>query len=422
MSKCIAITKRGTQCKNNKTHKLFCNTHIKCKINKVILEGANFGHEINYINEIEYFKALEVLTAQQDHKLNTLNDQNNQNDNNYDDYLIIKHHPCNSYSTNINTCKVCFDTVEEEDKKQLILCPGMPETHIVCKTCLMGNITSMLNDGIATTTCMFDKSDNCGGNYTDLDIKHAICGNDDIENIENNDMIIKWNDTLISSEIVKLAGICDDYLICPLCCKWGCIFEPPPGNGGKMAFNILCAKCGKEWCTLCKRKSHNYKSCYTLIFEINEDDDRKIQIIDTMLQDIVMRALTHCCTICGCTYIKEEGCNLMTCFKCNGMSCYICGMKLYYKNNTKYWHFTGHDLADPDAMCALWNNNAGDGKANQGNTEYNMKKVETEFITFINANKNNLQNSICKIIKKRIQTLFSKDKDYQKIIANIIYA
>ena len=95
-------------------------------------------------------------------------------------------------------------------------------------------------------------------------------------------------------------------------------------------------------------------------------------------------------------------------------------MKLYIKGNTKYWHFTGHDLADRDATCPLWNNSAGDGKANQGNTEYNMKAVENEFFNFLNSNKN-IPNgqSIINLIARRIIALFNKDKEYKHIIQNI---
>ena len=108
----------------------------------------------------------------------------------------------------------------------------------------------------------------------------------------------------------------------------------------------------------------------------------------------------------------------MTCPKCNGMSCYICGMKLYYKGNTKYWHFTGHDLADRGATCPLWNNLAGDGKStNQGNMEYNLRKVEMEFNSFIKANQGD--RSVANLIKARVNVQFGKDKEYRGVVANI---
>jgi len=404
MSKCIAITKAGNQCKLNKKGKLFCGRHTKTTPDQVILDGGdNFGHIIQYTNETNYFEHLAHMQKQF-----STNKQDNIETGQTNTHTIDHQQPIP-----ITKCGVCFDDIEELDN--LIKCSSSEcyITHLVCKDCLLGHATSMLNDGIASNECIFDKSDKCGGCYTEIDIQKAI-------GVGGREMLDKWNETLISSEIIKLAGICDNYLICPLCCRWGCIFETPVGAGSRHAFYIPCGKCGEQWCTLCKRGAHGSRSCYELHFQ-KEDvpAGMKEKIIDKMLQDIVTRTLTHCCSICGCTYIKEEGCNLMTCPKCNGMSCYICGMKLYYKANTKYWHFTGHDLSDRNATCPLWNNKAGDGKStNQGNIEYNLQKVEQEFSSFIKANQGN--KAITQLIKERVRAQFGKDKDYRRVVTNIL--
>ena len=332
MSKCIAITKAGHQCKFNKNGKLFCGRHIKSTPEQVMLEGVDITSAeriINYIDEVGYFKTIEDIKHKQIAK-NKVNDIRAQ----YNHAKIITWNAAVSLPptgdsdlaidlpTNIDnrfamareiitTCGVCFDDIVECG--ELIECSSGScyLTHLVCKGCLLGHITSMLNDGIADNNCMFDKSDKCGGWYSELDIQKAI-------GLENQEMLAKWNDTLISCEIVKLAGVCDNYLICPLCCRWGCIFDAPAGAGNRHAFYIPCGKCGEQWCTLCKRRAHDARSCYNLQF--NAEDSRagvRETVIDKMLQDIVTRTLTHCCSICGCTYIKEEGCNLMTCPKCN---------------------------------------------------------------------------------------------------------
>jgi hypothetical protein len=103
----------------------------------------------------------------------------------------------------------------------------------------------------------------------------------------------------------------------------------------------------------------------------------------------------------------------MTCPKCNALHCYICNTKLYIKNNTKYWHFRGHELSIPNATCPLWNNNAGDGKQFQGNKEYNIKVIETELRSFLIANNND--KGIKKIICERICLEFYKDKEMNAI-------
>jgi hypothetical protein len=410
-TQCLAITKLGQQCKLKRNNKLFCSRHIKSKPKYIFLDGGDLFQKImTYTDEENYYKTYNKLL---EYTTNTNEDDTNED--------------------NSTCCKICFEDLSTSPSR-IITCSNTKKNHKVCNDCLRGHITCMLNDGIASTDCMIDKSDKCGGHYKEIDIRNSLCNSmdagagvdagaglgDEMGNDNDLELYNKWSETNIVCEIVKLAGICDNYLICPLCCKWGCIFEAPAGVGGRNAFYIRCGKCNKQWCTLCKREGHGGRSCYELHFQANENTEVQQSVIDKMLQDITTRVLTHCCTICGCTYIKEEGCNLMTCPKCNGMSCYICGMKLYMKNNTKYWHFTGHDLADRDAGCPLWNNQAGDGKTNQGNTEYNMGLVEREFNEFIAANKNNVDNNTCKIIKSRIMKLFGKDKDYHGIITRIV--
>lgn len=426
--KCVAITKNKTHCKSKHTNNsIFCGVHKK---NNPKLVSINFNSNFNIKDNIELeLEIKNVITSQniQNPLLHTFKftkedeylEQNIKNQ----EAIIIK---CKEQiikdkekiikdkserETNINSiinCNVCF---EEYSNKTLIRCSNIsPENkHVSCPDCTLGHINSLMSNGIASNTCMFDKSDKCGGTYSNKDIEKVI------NESSNPEMLLKWNELIDISEILKMASICDDYIICPLCCKWGCIFEIPAGVTGN--FYIPCGKCDERWCNVCKRKAHGNRSCYKLEFTITETNNKKIEVIDHMLQEIITKTLTHCCTSCGCAYIKDEGCNLMICPNCDGLSCYICNMRLYIKNNTKYWHFSGHELSDSNAMCPLWNNEAGDGKEAQGNTEYNKKAIESEIMKFVKANINNLDTS--KLICNRLLKLFEKDKENIDIIKQI---
>jgi len=429
MASCIAITKKGQQCRNGKTKGvaldnnqpvLFCTLHTKKHPDVVLLEGTN--KVVPYI-DVEHYLA----------------DLNKFNQNNQINIPQVKHSvpsrdidiPKKPLGDIPPICTVCGDVFPT--RSDLITCSssGWEFNHLICRECLKGHVTSLLSDGIASLECMFNKHEHCHGQYTEENIKQALEFKGNASDAPAAAAVVKvdapkqeslsfskWQEIMAASEIIKFAGICDNYLICPICCKWGCIFEIPVG-AEKHPFYIKCAACKKEWCTLCKRSAHDGRSCYQLAFTEPElaDVAGMGRVIDKMIQDIATRALTHSCSICGCSYVKEEGCNLMTCPKCNGMSCFICGMKLYYKGDTKYWHFTGHDKADPDARCPLWNNHAGDGKEKQGNTAFNLASIEKEFNKFISSNETNKR--VSKLICQRIVANYEKDKTFTNILKNI---
>ena len=407
--KCVAIIKNNvSQCKkNSQNQSIFCGIHNKSKPKYVAInikkEDVFNKQDDNYIWKLIDFKTINETTneinSERDKIIKELKDEIAK----VESERILKEKWESEELEKVRACGVCFDEFEPDD---LIRCDKTcyDKQHFTCRECLNGHIDSLLSDGIASLECMFHKSDKCGGAYYDSDIDFVITDKDKLE---------KWNETYQISEILKLASICDDYIICPVCVKWGCIFEIPPGIRDN--FYIKCGACANEFCNTCKRKAHGNRTCNQLVFEEGEPVEKKIETIDRLLQDIITKALTHCCTSCGCSYIKEEGCNLMSCPKCGALSCYLCNAKLYIKNNTKYSHFTGHDLADRDAKCPLWNNRAGDGKENQGNTEYNNNKLQDAIIDFLFSN--DLQTS--KLIINRFQMLYKDDIEYRDFIRDM---
>lgn len=409
-NKCVAITKNNTACKSKHCkNSIFCGIHkknnpkivivkfsedIDIEIKKRIDLKAEKEPCIYYFDFTEEDEYLEKNKTTQEYIIKIFKEQINKEK----AEIEFKINVINS----ITNCKVCCDEIPNKD---LIRCSNVDceNKHLVCHDCTLGHINSLMTDGIGSNICMFDKNEKCGGSYKNSDIAKVI---------EKPEILEKWNELIDIADILKLASICDDYLICPLCCKWGCIFEVPAGISGR--FYISCGRCKEQWCNICKRRAHGNSSCYQLNFSNDENEKRKEEIIDHMIQEIITKTLTHCCSSCGCAYIKEEGCNLMMCPNCDGLSCYICGMRLYIKNNTKYWHFSGHELSDPNATCELWNNVAGDGKEAQGNTEYNKNAVEKEIKKFVNSNTPEIKKLIC----KRIIILFDKDKEYSELIKN----
>lgn len=440
MTSCIAITKKGIQCRNISCkwsvtsgdgansrilgHITFCRLHKSKPPDKVIIEGIN--KVIDFVDSENYLATVEKFNKDNNERIAREK---------YELYAKIQADIAKKQSAwlDVRSCSVCGEEVADR-YTDLINCSSASYQfpHLVCSDCLQGHVNALLKDGIANIECMFNKHDHCHGEYTERDIKRTLsiasaAGDDNgseakvdgAASVEDDaNRYLKWQEVMTASEIIKLAGVCDNYVICPLCNKWGCIFEVPVG-AEKWAFSIKCGACTREWCNQCKRASHTGRDCYQLAFTESDKTDAAgmERVIDKMIQDIGTRALTHCCGVCGCNYVKEEGCNLMTCPKCNGMSCFICGMKLYYKNETKYWHFSGHEKSDKDAHCPLWNNQAGDGKSNQGNTEFNIAGIGREFWRFIDANQD--EPGVAKIICQRLIAMYGKDAAFNDILKNV---
>ena len=390
---CMALTKSELKCKySTTTTNILCKLHSRKKYSPeyIIVYIDNYNNEdadkniiaYPYKNKEQYYKDIDIYKKE-------LKDIYTEN------LIKIKQ---------IVSCKVCNDIFIHND---LIKCSNITcdNKHLVCDTCLSGYIDSQISNNIGSYECMFNKLDKCNGNYSNTSIIKVI--------ESNNDKLSKWNELVNITDIYRLANICDNYLICPLCRKWGCILDVPVNFSDPV--NIKCMNCTLSWCNLCKRDAHPNSTCYTLIFTDTETKDERIQIIDTMIQDVITKALTHKCSTCGCAYIKEEGCNLMICSHCEGMTCYLCNAKIYYKEGRgKYWHFTGHEYSDPGTTCVIWNTNAHDKKEKQGNTEYNNNKIIRKLILFIIHNINNKE--IIKIIYDRIIIIFEKDVDFNLIV------
>lgn len=425
--RCLALTKAGLiclyskldlQCKDPKSQKyknnIFTENNILCKLHSkkkykpeyVVVYIHNHDNHDNDPDSEKHIIAYPYKNKEQYNK----------------DIEIYKQELKDIYSESLKKikqiiiCKVCNDTFTHNE---LIKCSNTTcdNKHLVCSSCLYGYINSQIANNIGTYDCMFNKAEKCNGTYTITSI-NKIFNVDHVVDVGNKLSI--WQELVNLTDIYKMSNICDNYKICPLCRKWGCIFEPDPRIENADAAdnhnsNIECMKCKLKWCTLCNRETHIGNSCYKLNFTDKETLEECIHIIDNRIQDIISKVLTHKCSTCSCAYTKEEGCNLMTCAQCGGMTCYLCNAKLYYKEGRgKYWHFIGHELSDSDTTCVLWNSNSigADRDDKDGNKDYNNKKIISEIMLFLSKN----NEKIKKIIYDRIIFLYEKDNEFAFII------
>ena len=396
--KCLALTKNNEQCLrpayHSITNHILCKYHCKKKYTPdyVIIYIHNYLEKKNddyhiitypYKNKEKYNEDIEHYKKELiDTKLNS----------------IIK-------LKQITKCKVCL---EDFDNKDLLKCSNtsLEHQHFVCSDCLTGYINSQLLNNIGNNECMFHGADMCDGIYNDSIVNKAV---------DNPEIKEKWNEMITITNIFKISNICDNYQICPLCRKWGCILDITNVdmiNNSDKQITIKCEQCQLNWCNTCKREAHGDDSCYKLKFKDDENELKQSEIIDKMIQDIISTIITRKCSTCGCAYIKEEGCNLMTCNKCFGMTCYLCNAKIYYKEGKgKYWHFIGYEFSDENAVCTIFNNNPGEGDTTEGNSLHTKKNIIKAIYNFIIENDEN----VIYLITKRLQILYEKDEDYKFI-------
>jgi len=399
--KCLALTQKNEQCL--KPNCYYIDGHILCKYHRKIKYSPDYV--IVYIHNYLENNSSEqhIITYPYKNK-----------DKYYKDIILYKTElidtklNCILKLKQITKCKVCLEDFKNED---LLKCSNtsLEHQHFICSICLEGYINSQIINTIGNNECMFNGSEKCNGVYNDKELDKAI------NTLETK---IKWNELLTITNIFKIANICDNYQICPLCRKWGCIYDIINADTIEDETNITikCEQCHLSWCNTCKREAHGNDSCYKLKFKNDENEEKQYEVIDKMIVDIISNIITRKCSKCGCAYIKEEGCNLMTCDKCYGMSCYLCNDKIYYKEGKgKYWHFIGNDYSDENAICRLHNNYADEGTVTEGNELYTKTQILKEIYNFISQN----EAKTCYLINKRLHILYEEDTHYKFIVEMI---
>lgn len=119
---------------------------------------------------------------------------------------------------------------------------------------------------------------------------------------------------------LRLAGI-ENLESCPFCPYAA---EYPPVEVDR-EFRCQAEDCERVSCRLCKLDSHIPKSCEEFAKENGLSIRRQIE-------EAMSEALIRKCNKCGTPFVKEEGCNKMTCTRngCMNIQCYVCSKSCGY--------------------------------------------------------------------------------------------
>jgi TRIAD3 protein (E3 ubiquitin-protein ligase RNF216) len=183
-------------------------------------------------------------------------------------------------------CQCCFD---EFPLNRMMGCGGTT-VHFLCRECVKNYIESEMGSSRCRPVCFADPK--CGGSFTRRQLQACLTDTtfDRLEHMQQ--MQELENSGLKLDE----CPFCDYKQICP------------PVDEDK-EFRCLKSKCGKTSCRLCQKVTHIPLSCE----EAKKDDKLTVRHI---VEEAMTAALIRNCNKCKRPFIKEYGCNKMSCSHC----------------------------------------------------------------------------------------------------------
>ncbi|KAH7887197.1 hypothetical protein F5I97DRAFT_1873899 [Phlebopus sp. FC_14] len=218
-------------------------------------------------------------------------------------------------------CGCCFSSYPFD---HMIQCP---ETHLFCKTCMASYASNLLGEHNPNIVCM-DQS-GCKLAFPESELQRFL-----------SPKLLDLYQRVKQQKEIEAAGL-ENLEECPFC-EYKCVID----NEMEKLFHCENAECAAVTCRACKKPDHLPKSCK----EVEEDKHLDAQHV---VEEAMTRALMRNCPKCKKAFIKEMGCNKMTCPNCHTVSCYICR-----KIINGYDHFSNqppsHKGPRDTLKCLLW--------------------------------------------------------------------
>lgn len=219
-------------------------------------------------------------------------------------------------------CQACFDDLP---MNRQVHCHG-DEPHFTCLTCIETYIKSEIGDARCRILC----TAGCGAGFEPAQL-----------NLVADKKLLQKLAELQQEKDIRDAGL-EDLEDCPFC-DYKAIMPPIEED-----FEFRCANpdCEKVSCRRCKSISHIPISCEQYASEKKANSRHTIE-------EAMTAALIRSCNKCKKQFIKEYGCNKMTCPSCSNLQCYVCSETL-----KGYDHFDQTPNGDPrpGGKCPLYDN------------------------------------------------------------------
>jgi len=222
-------------------------------------------------------------------------------------------------------CSACFDDLPIN---RMIQCGGAT-IHFTCYECALTYIKSEVGESRCNVLCPAG----CGSAFAYRELQ-----------LLSDKQLLQKLAELEQEKAIRDAGL-EDLEECPFC-DYKAILPPVEQD-----FEFRCAnpECERVSCRRCKSVSHIPLSCEQHAKETNINSRHKIE-------EAMTAALVRACNKCKKQFIKDYGCNKMTCPSCRNLQCYVCSATI-----KDYTHFDDRGpgrAAEIQAtkMCPLYDN------------------------------------------------------------------
>ncbi|KUI68591.1 hypothetical protein VM1G_03842 [Cytospora mali] len=223
---------------------------------------------------------------------------------------------------NIADCGCCF---VEFALNRMVHCDG-DTLHWFCRDCARMMAETQIGLSKYHLECM--STDGCTGHFA----------------LDQREIFLDANartalDRIEQEAVLREAGI-ENLETCPQC---PFAAEYPPIEVNK-EFNCLNPECGVVSCRSCRKETHVPKSCAEAALDSGHSARHEIE-------EAMSAALIRKCNRCSAPFIKQDGCNKMTCTKCRNIQCYVCS------KSCDYAHFNDPNRGGKSGNCPLFDNN-----------------------------------------------------------------
>lgn len=222
----------------------------------------------------------------------------------------------------MSECACCYC---DYPLNRMVHCNSEDVLHWFCRGCARQTAETEIGNSKYELSCM--STDGCEAGFS-LEQRNQFLDELTITALERNE----------AEAVLRMAGI-ENLASCPFC-PFAAEYPPVEIN---REFRCQAPDCEKVSCRLCKLVSHIPLTCA-------ENAKANGLSIRRQIEEAMSAAMIRNCNKCGTPFVKEEGCNKMTCTRngCYNVQCYVCSKSCNYE------HFNDIRRGGKQGNCPLF--------------------------------------------------------------------